>query len=134
MTNVDELKIDAVVYFVDSWGTKWCGIANNIIDCGNNGIYVEITTGPIDEDNRFIGNSGALLEKVFLTKKELDDYVHETSDNLKDKYRKSINNVNELVSFCLNNDVSSCEYCDYEAREVAIEKAAEFDLDLDLDY
>lgn len=49
------------------------------------------------------------------------------------KYRESIQSVKDLVKFMYDNNVcnGACEYTDWNARQVAREKAAEL-LDLDL--
>ena len=47
------------------------------------------------------------------------------SERIRNEYRKKINSIEDLVIFLFNTDTSGCEYSDYNARAVAIEKAAE---------
>ena len=53
------------------------------------------------------------------------DAAKAESERIRNEYRKKINSVEDLVIFLFNNDTSGCEYSDYDARAVAIEKAAE---------
>ena len=70
------------------------------------------------------------IENIFVTEKEARDAKNKKIENTKNEYRKQINSVEDLVVFLFNHCINGDEYTDYEAREVAIEKAKEYGINL----
>lgn len=72
-----------------------------------------------------IGFCWKRLDDLYKTEQDCIDDIISKSNALKDKYRKEIKSIEDLVLFMFKHDVSNCEYQDYEAKAVAIEKAKE---------
>lgn len=70
-----------------------------------------------------IGTCWQPISALHKTEQECKYSMKEKSERIKDQYRKEINSVEDLIVFMFNHHVSSCEYCDDEARAVAKEKA-----------
>lgn len=77
------------------------------------------------------GVSTESLDLIFETKEEAKNYINNKHEKTKNEYRNSINNIEDLVRFCFYNDFCSEEYTNYQAREVAIEKAKEYGIYLE---
>ena len=78
-------------------------------------------------DPKVIGTQGFSVYRVFETELGAYDHYYGEVNAIKNNYRKQINSIEDLVIFCLNHTVSHTEeYTDYEAREVAVEKAKQF--------
>lgn len=60
---------------------------------------------------------------LYKSEQECRDASKAESERIRNGYRKQINSVEDLVVFLFNHDTNCCEYADYDARAVAIEKA-----------
>ena len=64
------------------------------------------------------------LSILYKSEKEARDAAEAESQRIRNEYRKKINSVDDLVVFLFNSETCG-EFADYDARAVAIEKAAE---------
>lgn len=78
-------------------------------------------------DSIIRGSRGFNLQRVFRTEQEAKNHYQDEINTIKNNYRQQINSIEDLVQFCLDHCVACAEeYTDYDARNVAVEKAREF--------
>lgn len=112
-----EFKIGDEVWYFGPYDALRHGIITDM-----QGKYVKI------KDETVVG--GTILENCYATKEECCKAENEKNEARKAKYRESIKTIKQLVRFLWQHDIHS-EFPDYEAREVAKEKAREFGIRLD---
>jgi len=78
----------------------------------------------------FVGDEGALLTDLYRTEKECADAITIRHDAKKQAYRDRINDEKDLVKFMYGHCINGDEYTDWDAKEVVVEKATEFGIDL----
>lgn len=113
-------KIGDEVWYFDAYETLRHGIVTDVKD----GIV------QTKEGERGGMRAGAKLEKCYATKEECCKDKAESDEARRQKYRDSIKTMEDLVQFLWSHDIHS-ECPDYEARDVAKEKAEEFGIELD---
>ncbi len=115
-----EFKIGEEVWYFDQYEVLRHGI---ITDIGDG--YAKTKEGQHGG-----ASAGAKLEHCYATKEECCKVKVEADEARKLKYRESVKTVEDLVKFLWTHDIHS-EYPDYEARDIAAEKAKEFGIKLD---
>ena len=72
-----------------------------------------------------IGTCWQPMSILYKSEQECRNASKAESDRIRAGYRNQIHSVEDLVIFLFNHDTNGCEYSDYDARAVAIEKAHE---------
>lgn len=123
----EDIKIGQFVYVIQKiTGITFRWKVLGFVKCGyEDGVELEAA------DYSIYGATKEPLSRLYPTR----DAAREAQDAeravLKAKYREEIHSVEDLVRFMFDHTVSVCEeYTEYEAREVAIEKATEFGINL----
>lgn len=93
------------------------------------GIILELGTDataniPVARLKTSLGTVWQPLSILYKSEKEARDAAEAESQRIRNEYRKKINSVDDLVVFLFNSETCG-EFADYDARAVAIEKAAE---------
>lgn len=121
MTN---FRIGETVYYLDKWVGWDVGV---ITEFDSDGI------GEFAEIKARYGTVQKYIRYLYKTKEDVERVYDAIEEKIKDGYREQITDTKLLLQFMLDNDVSTCEYGDTNAREVAIEKAMEL-LGIELEF
>lgn len=119
--NENKYNVGDKVWWFDAWGVKRWGVIFNIAEAESDGrVFAQIY-----EKGREGAQTGAELSKCWPDEETCIRKEEERAEAQVAEYKDSIKSVHDLVKFLFANDVSGGEYCDYEARKAAQERAAE---------
>lgn len=119
MTN---FKVGDRVYYQDTWVGWETAIITGFDD-----------EGEIADLKPEYGTTRRYIKNLYKRKEDVINAIEEADELIKIKYREQITDTKLLLDFMLNIDLSTCEYGDTNAREVAIEKAMEL-LGIELEF
>lgn len=118
---MENFKVGQVVWFQNIW--------SNMIE---NGTVVEIEDNIATIETEF-GNTGKKITDIYPSKDEAIKHINRKQSDRIDKIASKITNVEQLVKFMFDNNISHCEeYTDWTARKAVIKKAKEL-LNLNLE-
>lgn len=107
-------------------------IGNKVFTSDQDRVVSGIITECIDKetvrihfDAPYYGTAGRFIKDCYSTEEECKAAIEQTSKENFEYCYNSIKDVNDLINFALNNNISQSEYTDYNARNAYIKRAKE---------
>lgn len=122
----EKRKIGETVFIIEPWSSQIYEGNIEEIRHENNRDYIWLKCPNF-------GNIGRIFDQAFLSEADAREYMQEENEKILNTYRNEIESLSDLVRFMYEHVVATAEeYTDWNARQVAREKAFDFGIELEL--